>query len=249
MAKTWGGGDNFYIDGVDISGDTQALSQIGGGVAPWDVTGIDKSGMERIGLLRDGRMQFTTFFNKAAGQAFPTLKNPSATASTQLSYFRGTTLGNQAASLIARRVNYDPTRAADGSLTFTVDAQGDAGASGTAGNGLEWGQMLTAGKKTDTTATNGTSLDYGSASTAFGWAAYLHVFSFTGTSVTVTVQDSADNSSFTALTGGAFTAATGATQQRLQSAAGATVRRYVRAITTGTFSNAVFAVNFVRYLS
>jgi hypothetical protein len=110
--------------------------------------------------------------------------------------------------------------------------------------------MLTPFRKVDTTATNSTAVDYGAAaaSVSFGWTAYLHVFAFTGTSVTVTLQDSADNSSFTALTGGAFTAATGRTKQQLiSSSATATVRRYVRVATSGTFTNADFAVNFVRY--
>ncbi|MBH1939044.1 hypothetical protein I5Q34_33115, partial [Streptomyces sp. AV19] len=47
-------------------------------------------------------------------------------------------------------------------------------------------------------------------------------------------------------TGGAFTAATGVTSERIATAAGQTVERYLRVVTTGTFSNAVFAVSVVR---
>lgn len=99
--------------------------------------------------------------------------------------------------------------------------------------------------RTDTAATNGTGLD-GLASSAFGAQFYLHLTSFTGTSVVVKIQDSADNVTFADLAGAAFTSATGATFERIATASGATVRRYLRVATTGTFSEASFVVNGVR---
>jgi hypothetical protein len=39
---------------------------------------------------------------------------------------------------------------------------------------------------------------------------------------------------------------TGVTSQRIATAAGLTVERWLRVVTTGTFSNLVFAVNIVR---
>jgi hypothetical protein len=74
--------------------------------------------------------------------------------------------------------------------------------------------------------------------------AYLHVFSFAGTSVTVKLQESSDNGggdAFADVTGGAFTAATGRTWQRIATGT-QNVKRYLRVVTTGTFSSAVFAV-------
>jgi hypothetical protein len=246
VARSSGLGDNFYIDGFNMSGDTQALGAVRGGRAAWDVTGIDKSAHERLLLAKEGQITFTTFFNDAttvgAQGAFQTLKGLT-TSDRVCSYFRGTTLGNQAASIVAKQINYDGTRGADGSFTFACDAQSND-------FGLEWGEQLTAGRRTDGAAANGTGIDFGQVSSLFGWSAYLHVFAFTGTSVTVSIEDSADNATYAALSGAAFTAATGATAQRITSAsATATVRRYVRAVTAGTFSNAVFAVNFVRYLT
>jgi hypothetical protein len=83
--------------------------------------------------------------------------------------------------------------------------------------------------------------------TTFGAQAYLQVTAFTGTSVTVAIQDSADNSSFAAVTGLTFTAVTAApATQRLATANTATLRRYVRAVTTGTFDPATFAVALMR---
>src|SRR5262249_40572013 len=102
----------------------------------------------------------------------------------------------------------------------------------------------------DSTGTNGTSIDYGLTSTLFGMSAYLQVFAFTGTTCTVTVADSADNSSFTGITGGTFTAVTAApTPARVQATAAPTSRRYVRVQTTGTFSSITFAVAFIRHQS
>lgn len=239
MAKSSGLGDAFFLSGYDLSGDINSLGNIGGGPALLDVTGIDKSAFERIGGLRDGRMEFVSYFNTAAGQAHPRLSTL-PTTDVLATYCRGTTLGDATASLISKQINYDGTRADDGDFKFAVQVLGNA-------FGLEWGIQLTAGKRTDTAATNGTGVDQTTVSTSFGWQASLHVFAFTGTSVTVSIEDSADNITFAALSGATFTAATGITSERIASASPtATVRRYVRAVTTGTFTSATFAVAFVR---
>lgn len=237
MTKQAGMGDNFYVSGYDLSGDIGSLSRIGGGPAPLEVTGIDKSGFERLGGERDGAMEFSAWFNPDATAAHGRL-SLLPTTDQIVTYARGTTLGNPAASQVAKQINYDPNRGEDGSLAIAVSSLAN-------GFGLEWGEQLTAGKRSDTTATNGTGVDF-LASTSFSWQAWLHVFSFTGTSVTVTLEDSADNISFAPFTGSAFTAATGITSQRLPGGALATVRRYVRAVTTGTFSQATFSVMFTK---
>lgn len=238
MAKQSGLGSNFYVDGYNLSGDTQALGNVGGGCAVLDVTGIDKSAHERIGGVRDGRIEWTSFFNGAAGQAHPKLSTLPRT-DVVASYFQGTAVGNAAASVVAKQINYDGTRAADGMFTFGCSAQSNR-------YGLVWGRQLTAGLKTDTTGTNGTSIDT-TASASFGWALAVHCTGITGTSVTIKVQDSADNASFADVTGAttaAFAAAGG--QFVVASSSTATVRRYVRYVSTGTFTSATFAVNFVK---
>lgn len=239
MAKSSGLGDNLYISGFNLSGDIQQLNSIATPRGTLDVTGIDKSAYERVPGIRDGSIEMTTFFNAASNQQHAVLKTL-PTTDVHVAYFRGTTLGNPAAAMVAKQTNYDPTRNNDGSLTFSVSATSNS-------FGLDWGVGLTAGVRTDTAATNGASVDQTTVSTAFGWTAYLQVFAFSGTSVTVTIEDSADNAAFATLSGASFTAATGVTAQRLASGTSTdTVRRYVRAVTTGTFSNAQFAVVFVR---
>lgn len=245
MAKQGGMGSTAYVDQYDIGGDVTALGNIGGGPNPGDVTSIKKLAMERIGLVRDGRIEFTSAFNpdnvstiKGSHQALKSLP----TTDRIVTYFQGQALGAPAACCISKQINYDGTRGTDGSFFLGVSAQGN-------GYGMEWGEQLTAGSRTDTAATNGTAIDFGAVSSLFGWSAYVHLTQFTGTSVTITLQDSADNVSFAALTDGATAALTvaAAVPRLMSSSATATVRRYVRVITTGTFSNAVFAVSFVRY--
>jgi len=233
MAKSSGLGDALYVDGYNLSGDINSLSRISTSRAALDFTAIDKTGFERLGGLKDGGIDFVSYFNSAAGQAHLDL-SLLPTTDVQVAYFRGTTVGNKAAATVAKLVGYDPTRGADGSLTLATSAQSN-------GFGLEWGVMLTAGRQTDTSATNSTGLDQ-TAGTTQGAQAYLQVFSFTGTSCTVTVEDSTDNISFASLIG--FTAATGRTTER--KAVSGTVDRYVRIATTGTFSSCVFAVMFKR---
>lgn len=236
MAKQTGLGDRLFVGGFDLSSDTGSVKSVTGGMKPIDVTGIDKSAHERIGGARDGKIEWSSFFNPTS--AHPVLAALPRT-DVGVSYAHGTAIGNPAAGMVAKQIDYPGNRSAAGHFTFDVNSLAN-------GFGLEWGVQLTAGLKTDTVATNGTGLDLVTVSTSFGWQAYLHVTAFTGTSATVTVQDSADNISFASLTGGAFTAATGPTFQRLQSGSTDTVRRYVRAITTGTFSSVTFYVMFVR---
>ncbi|HEX3781716.1 MAG TPA: hypothetical protein VHX38_18795 [Pseudonocardiaceae bacterium] len=304
MSKTTGLASHFWVGAYDLSGDTSALDMIKGGPALLDITGLNKSAHERIGGLRDGDMQFTSFFNPSANAEHIAL-SPLPTSDTIGTFMSGGTLGNPMASINAKQINYDPTRGTDGSLTEKVELQAN-------GFGLEWGVALTAGPRTDATATNGTAVDSGQGfsapavpasttpvtntsplpasvvisggtltnvsvngvtvgagdgtytvpagatiaitysvaptwtwtlGTSSGAQAYLHVTAFTGTSVDVAVQHSADNSTWSNLIDFGSIAAVGA--QRLT--ATGTVNRYLRAITgTGTFTSITFAVNCCR---
>ncbi|MGD2042049.1 MAG: hypothetical protein PVJ28_00245 [Acidimicrobiia bacterium] len=238
MTKQSGLGDNLYVSGYDLSGEVSELSKISTPVATLDVTPINKEAMERIAGVLDGGIDYTTLFDQSAD--VHTLLSSLPSTDQHLMYCRGTTLGNPAACMIAKQIGYDPTRTTGGAYTLKTSAVAN-------GYGLDWGRLLTAGKRTDTAATDGDSVDT-AASASFGWQAYLQVFSFTGTSVTVTIEDSADDSSFATLSGASFTAVSSAPAvQRLASAsATATVRRYVRVATAGTFSEAVLAVTLVK---
>lgn len=239
MGKQSGLGDNFYLGGYNVSGDINSLGRISSSQSAITKTDITKSAEARFDQgLKDGAIEFTSYFNDATGQAHAALSSL-PTADLVATYFRGTTLGNPAASCIGKQIGYDGTRANEGSLLFAAQVQAN-------GYGLEWGRSLTAGVRTDTAATNGTAIDT-TASASFGGQAYLHVFGFSGTDVTVKIQDSADNVTFADIAGFSFTQILAFSHQNERIALGSTdtIRRYVRAVTvtTGGFTSLQFAVN------
>lgn len=235
MAKSSGIGDRLLVGGYDLSGDTGSIQRISGGPAALDLTDIGQGAFDREGGLRTGAIDFTSWFNKAAGRAHPVLK-ALPRVDTLVTYCHGYTLGAPCASCVALQVGYDPTRGADGSLSMAVQSVSN-------GYGVEWGFQLTPGLRTDTSASNGASVD-GTASSSLGAQFYLQSTALTGTSCTVAIEDSANDSAWAALSGAAFTAFTGPGWQRV--AVAGTVRRYLRAVTTGTFSSASFLVQAVR---
>ena len=312
MTKKGALGGNVFIAGYDLSGDIASLESVSGGPVALEVRGMNKLAPERIGGVRDGGIGFTTWFNDASDQEHDALKGL-PTADVQIQYHQGTTLGDAVAALIGKQVNYDGTPEQDGGFSFAVQAVANA-------KGLEWCQSLTAGKRTDGSATNGSSIDRGMQGAAvtitsssvdnptnilcaavhglatgdtiviaghtgatpdlnneyvvtvvdttnftipenvsvggaggtmtktnnnFGLSAYLQVTEFTGTSVTGTIEESFDDGvgdAFSAVTGGAFAAVSSAnSSERIETTAALTVYRYLRLVTSGTFSDAKFA--------
>lgn len=249
MAKQSALGSALWWGSVDLSGDVGSVGTIETSRGTTEVTGIDKSAPERILTLHDGNLAYSAWWNTAAGAAHLTL---SALPRTDVLCTVGIgsasgAVGQAAASILAKQGGYSQARGQDGSLVANVTALGN-------GNGLEWGELLTTGKQTFASGTvNGTSIDLqslyaGLTDTAFGAAAYLHVFSLGSGTPTVTVADSANNSTFAALspTSLAFTP-TGAGVERQQTGLTATVRRYVRVQVTGTYTDLVCVLNLVRY--
>lgn len=241
-------GDNFYIgdnttwtNSFDLSGDVGTLTKVTTSLKALEVTGINKFGIERLPGQRDGEISWTAWFNPGTNAEHFALKQR-PTNDVQVGYFRGTTVGNSGAGMNAKQITYNPKRGTDGSLSFDVQALANA-------DGLEWGRQLTAGIRTDTTATNGTSFASGTGgATAFGFQAYVWLFALIGTNVVVSVQDSPDNSTFTSLATN-FASMTTNGVQRIASANNANVNQYLRVITSGTFSSAQFAVLFMRNLA
>lgn len=150
-------------------------------------------------------------------------------------YFRGTTIGNAAANMLCKQIDYDPTRDTTGNLTLKVDLVANA-------FGYEWGNMLTPGVRTDTAATVGTSYDQGAAGT-FGGQAYLQLVEFVGTSIDVTITHcTTSGGSYTGLVDFLSQTAIGG----FRVAVAGTVNEFLKVVTTGTFSYAQFAVSFCK---
>lgn len=311
MGKVSGLGSALYLSGNDLSGDMQAIDKISSPIAMLDVTDITESAFERITGLHDGQIQVTTFWNPS--RAHPVL-SALPTSDQLVSFASGVAIGSTVVNLQALQLNYDGTRAANGMYTFKVTADGD-------GFGMEWGNLLTPGVRTDVAATNGTDFDsaagfstpavplstvpytnpapipatvvvsggtvsnvsvngvtvgsgdgtytvpqggtitltYSAAptwtwtpQTFFGASLYLHVNAFTGTDVTMKLQDSADNITFNDVTGGGFTAVVAAPgYQRIALGTSATLRRYLRIATTtsGGFTSVSFVAAVCRNLA
>jgi hypothetical protein len=246
MAKQSGLLSYLFVDQYDISSAVGAVNGIETSQAQQDVSPINVAAAERIGLRRDGALSVSAFWDVAAGKSHAVL---SALPRTDriVSYFVGSTVGNAAASINAKELDYATAMGEDGSLGITVNASGS-------GYGLEWSGggtgdgMLTTGLQSFATGTvAGTSINLGSTSTLFGAAAYLHVTVMPSGTATFAVQDSDDDASFTDVTGLVFTALTGPGSERKQTAAGATIRQYVRLRGTGVHGTASVAVNFIRY--
>lgn len=249
MTKQSGVGSALWFGSADISGDVGSVTSLDHSRAEFDDTGIDKSAMERILLRHDGQIGFNAFWNTAASQAHATL---SALPRTDVQVTVGIgaasgAVGQVAASILAKQTQYSPAFGTDGSLVATITAMAN-------GYPLEWGELLTTGKQTFASGSvNGTSIDLQNVysaltSTAFGAAAYLHVFSLGSGTPTVTIKDSANDSAFAVLspTSLAFSPTT-AGVERQTTGLTATVRRYVRAEVTGVYTNLVCALSFVRY--
>ncbi len=85
-----------------------------------DVTGLDKSAMERLLLLADGQITLNMVFNDASNMSHDVFKTvpSSSVARTVTTVHSGQTLAFEA--LFS---DYSLTRAADGSLTSTATGQ------------------------------------------------------------------------------------------------------------------------------
>lgn len=140
--------------------------------------------------------------------------------------YNSSTVGDVAYLMYGATTDYSPVSEYNDAVTFDWSAQSEAR--------VFVGQALHPLAE-DTNTTTGSTKD-DTAATTSGWTAFLHVTAVDAGSWVVTLEHAtASNFSDGAtVTGGTFTAATGATYQRLQSAAGATLNRYVRYVATRT---------------
>ena len=241
MGKISGLGQQLYLGGRDLSGDVGSIDSAGSPTNLLDVTGINKSAVERIYGLRTGQLSFTAFFNDATDAEHDALKGL-PTADVLALWMMSTTRGDACAALTAKQIDYDATRGAEGSLTFKVDLQG------TAGLFLEYGKILVA-KTTHSSATDETGIDHGS-QTTIGAVGFLQHFSAATGTVEYDIEDSSDSTngvdgSWANLL--AFSdVATPYNPIASRVAVNGTVEKWTRASTNGTFTTAVFAMGLRR---
>ena len=243
MTKASGLGDALYVHGYDLSGDVGSVGTVAARRAGLlDVTAINKSAHERINGLGDGEIGFNSFFNDATDAEHDALSGL-VTTDRIVTYLRGTTRGGEVACLVAKQVNYDFDRSADGGLIATIQALGQ-------GFPLEWADLLVA-KTTHASAADETGyLDPGGAQTAFGGVGYLQHFEADSGTVEYDIEDSAnstdgDDGDWANLLAFEDVATPWAQIAERKEVTGA-VEKYVRASTNGTFTNADFSMAFRR---
>ena len=237
MAKSSGVAGGFYVGGYDLSGDVGAVDNLSSPRATQDVTGIGQSAMDRLLMPGSGEIAFKSFFNDAALQEHVIL-GALPTTDTQVVYAKGQAIGDVCAMLVAKQIDYNPSRNSDGSLEFTITA------SSTSGVPLEWGVMLSAADDTHGSAGSSSSLDSGASSSA-GAAAYLQVIDINSGTPTFKIEDSTNDSSWSDLV--SFSAVANGNEPAFErKTVSGTVNRYLRVTSTGTFSNAKFIIGIRR---
>jgi len=180
------------------------------------------SGKEYISGLKDGTVSVSGLFEGTADvgtDSFFASNLGGATKENVIVATEGHANGSRAVMLQSDATSYEVS----GAIADVVQANAEFQSS----NGVEHGVILSSGS-TVTATGNGTSVD-NSASSANGGVAYLSVPTNTRNgNITVKVQQSADNSTFTDLV--TFTAITSAQKisYRVEVAAGTSVARYLR---------------------
>lgn len=199
-----------------------------------DVTTYGKGWKEYIPGLLDSTTGFQGFYDASAGTV---VEAALATDSGVLTYCPdgGTAIGGRARLISMTTANYSESSPVGDVVTFAWDVQSES----TTG----FGQVLHP-MGTDTNTTTGATKDDTSA-TATGYVMHLHVSGVSAGSWVVTVADASASNFSDGATVATFTAATGATSQRIESASNTTaLRRYVRYVATRTGGSASDTITF-----
>jgi hypothetical protein len=235
VAKRAGFPSYLWAHGYAIHGDVGSVRRIASPRAVQEITGIDKTAVERLLLRGDGELEFATFFNDATAQLHDALSALPTTDRVVLLAL-GAAVGDPGLGLSAKQANYDWEQNDDGSL------QGVAQFMAAAGVPLEWGVMLSSGEDTAASGTSsGTADDFGAQTTqgGRGYLAYREVDSGTPT---IEIHDSPDDNIYATLI--TFTGGTPPLGER--GTVTGTVDDFTRWHVTGTYTNADFAVMFQR---
>jgi len=124
MAKQSGLGDYLAVDDSggtarDISNDVTNAT-FNNGTALQEVTGIDKSAVERLQLLGDGTVSINGVFNSASNLSHDVFKTQTGTRT--VTYCVGGNTGSNPKLEMEMLVSaYNLDRAADGSLTWSAE--------------------------------------------------------------------------------------------------------------------------------
>lgn len=218
MAKLSGIGMELYFGGSDLSGCTASIENLSTPRTTIDKTGLVTSSIERVYGHSSGEMTVTTHFNDCAGKEHLRYRNAPTTDVLAMILVRPCK-DQEVAMLTAKQVSYDGTRGTDGDFTLSVEAQSNA-------QFLEWGKVLVT--KTSVSANGNSPSLNNCAASCSGVAVMIQVSVFSGTSISVALQESSDDGCTDAFaTIACFTNVVGITAER-KTVSGSGQEQYMR---------------------
>ena len=106
----------------DISNDITNIS-FGTPQNQQDITGLDKSGIERLGLLKDGQVTLNGVFNDDTNKSHDVLKDFDTIFAGEVGRTVTIAISGQTLSMEMLFTDYALTRGTDGSLVWTASCQ------------------------------------------------------------------------------------------------------------------------------
>jgi hypothetical protein len=232
MAFTHGKGAAVLVDEFDLS----AFLNTFDGSATADtaeVTTFGNSSKAYVAGTKDATISLGGFFDGAANAVDEVLQAAlGGSAIITLAPAGVATIGNRCSLADCITTSYSVAASVGDAVTVSAEGQ--------VTGGLLPGVVLAS--LIARTATGQTAAVDNGASTAGGAKAFLHVTAFTGTDVTIKVQESPDNSTWADMI--TFTQATGVTSE--SGTASGTIDQYLRVDISGTFTSVTFAVALAR---
>jgi hypothetical protein len=235
MASVSSHKSRLYVGIAHFSGFTRGF-EVAHAIDMLDTTTILDAAMQFIPGTRTGTASADFLYDTvttAGGQA-AVLNSWAGTPQVVSAFPNGATVGSECQLILANDANVTVQSQRASVVAATIQMQPDGL--------LDVGVSLS-----DLTAiavdTNGTTVDSG-ASSANGGVAHLHVTAFTGTSNSVIVEHSTNDSVWATL--GTFTLVSGTTSERLVIAPGTTVNRYLRVRDDVTTATCTRQVSFAR---
>lgn len=243
MAFRHGKGTRILIGSTDLStyfrDTTQSSTVDTAETTTYGVTGDAKT---YVTGLADATISLSGLFDDTAGAADEVITTALASDADivfTIAQDGGLTVGRRCLLGQSIQTKYDMTSPVADVVSTSLDLQSD---------GETIHGVVLAGLAAISTTSNGTGVD-GTAATTKGGVATLHVTTNTRNgAITVKVQHSADNATYTDLATFTTVGTATTTSERLVVASGTTVNRYLRASFTvaGTTGSATIAVAFGR---
>ena len=225
MAKVTGLNVRLYVEGYDLSGDANALSNLGYSNELLDVTTLDVSARKRIVGIVDGEVGVEAWFDNAASRQHAVWSSNSGklpTADQDVLVPMGASVGDPGVGLVSKEGTYNVARSAGSAISASATFSAN-------GSGPEFGIMLTSFTDTITSSTSGTAVDNSASSSEGGsWYYQVTALSAVGGNArwVLNVQHSTNDSTWTDVSTAIVTASDGIGAARAEFTG--TVNRYLR---------------------